>query len=141
MKRGITIDDLPERYREQVRRQLHMTPERHGKPETTVDVTSKKARRRSANKTEQDYNRRYLGGKGVYEPLTFHLPGGSRYTPDYMTVEETGRITLHEVKGSYRLPSHGRARTAFTECAAAFPMFGWRWATRQNNGDYAIEIF
>jgi len=140
MKRGISIDDLPEKYREQVRKQLGMAAA--GKPAATPAESKAPAhtgKRREANKTELDYNRRYLANQGLYERVTFHLTGGSRYTPDYMTVEREGRITFHEVKGSYRLHSHGRARTAFRECAAAYPMFGWVWATRQASGDYTIE--
>lgn len=137
MKRGISIDDLPERYREQVRKQLGM---KAGIPSEQTALREKpRSRRRSENKTELEYNRRYLGGRGLYEAITFHLPGGSRYTPDYLTVDDAGRITLHEVKGSYRLHSHGRARTAFRECAATFTMFGWVWATRQSSGEYTIE--
>lgn len=141
MKRGISIDDLPEKYREQVRRQLNMTSAAVPRTEQGVSVRAEGGKRREQNKTELEYNRRYLKGEGLYETVTFHLPGGSRYTPDYLTVDTQGRITLHEVKGSYRLHSHGRARTAFRECAAAFPMFGWVWATRQSSGEYKIENF
>jgi len=141
MKRGISIDDLPEKYREQVRRQLNLTTPAPARAEQAVSVTVEATRRREQNKTEQEYNRRYLDSKGLYEAVTFHLAGGSRYTPDYLTADPQGRITLHEVKGSYRLHSHGRARTAFRECAAAFPMFGWVWATRKASGDYQIETF
>ncbi len=141
MKRGISIDDLPEKYREQVRRQLNLTTPAMTRAEQGVTVRSASDKRREQNKTELGYNRRYLDSKGLYEAVTFHLPGGSRYTPDYLTVDGQGRITLHEVKGSYRLHSHGRARTAFRECAAAFPMFGWVWATRKASGDYQIETF
>jgi hypothetical protein len=141
MKRGISIDDLPEKYREQVRRQLNMTREAVTTTEKAVSIRTEGCKRREQNKTELEYNRRYLKGEGLYETVTFHLPGGSRYTPDYLTVDTQGRITLHEVKGSYRLHSHGRARTAFKECAAAFRMFGWVWATRQSSGEYVIETF
>ena len=141
MKRGISIDDLPEKYREQVRRQLNMTSAAVTKTEQGVSIKPVSGKRREQNKTELEYSRRYLDGKWLYEAVTFHLPGGSRYTPDYLTVDSEGRITLHEVKGSYRLHSHGRARTAFRECAAAFPMFGWVWATRKASGEYQIETF
>jgi len=39
-------------------------------------------------------------------------------------------MTVVEVKGEYRLHSHGRARTAFNECAAAFPDIVFAWVTR-----------
>ena len=79
------------------------------------------------SKTEQKYNREILGGLGRFEPVSLHLPGGGRYTPDFMTVED-GVVTFHEVKGSYRLGSQGRAYTAFHEAAAYYPMWRFVWA-------------
>jgi hypothetical protein len=84
---------------------------------------------RAPNKTEAEYNRLYLGGAGLYEAITLKLPGGSRYTPDWVTFDGDV-VTLHEVKGSFRFGSHGRAVTAFRECAAAFPCFAFVWAAR-----------
>lgn len=78
-------------------------------------------------KTEQKYNRECLGGRGRFEPVALHLPGGGRYTPDFMTVDD-GVVTFHEVKGSYRLGSQGRAYTAFHEAAAYYPMWRFVWA-------------
>lgn len=78
-------------------------------------------------KTEQRYNRECLGGRGRFEAVTLHLPGGGRYTPDFMTVDD-GVVTFHEVKGSYRLGSQGRAHTAFHEAAAYYPMWRFVWA-------------
>ena len=79
------------------------------------------------SKTEQKYNREVLGGVGRFEAVTLHLPGGGRYTPDFMTVDD-GVITFHEVKGSYRLGSQGRAYTAFHDAAAYYPMWRFVWA-------------
>lgn len=81
------------------------------------------------NQTEAAYNREVLHGKGRFEPVTFHLLGGSRYTPDFLTIDE-GVLTFHEVKGSYRLESEGRAWTAFNSAAAQYPFFRWVWAVR-----------
>ena len=78
-------------------------------------------------KTEEKYNREILKGAGRFEAVTLRLPGGGRYTPDFMTLND-GRVTFHEVKGSYRLNSQGRAFTAFHEAAAAFPMWRFVWA-------------
>ena len=44
-----------------------------------------------------------------------------------MTVDD-GVVTFHEVKGSYRLGSQGRAYTAFHEAAAYYPMWRFVWA-------------
>ena len=79
------------------------------------------------SKTEEKYNRDILGGKGRFEAVCLYLPGGGRYTPDFMTIEG-GVITFHEVKGSYRLQSQGRAWTAFKEACSAFPMWRFVWA-------------
>ena len=79
------------------------------------------------SKTEQKYNREVLGGIGRFEAVTLHLPGGGRYTPDFMTVDD-GVVTFHEVKGSYRLGSQGRAYTAFHDAAAYYPMWRFVWA-------------
>lgn len=78
-------------------------------------------------KTEQIYNRDMLGGRGRFEAVTLKLPGGGRYTPDFMTIDD-GVVTFHEVKGSYRLGSQGRAYTAFHEAAAYYPMWRFVWA-------------
>ncbi len=79
--------------------------------------------------TERRYNAEVLGGAGRFEPVTFRLLGGCRYTPDFMTIDD-GVPTFHEVKGSYRLGSEGRAWTAFCSAAAQFPFFRWIWAAR-----------
>ena len=77
--------------------------------------------------TEERYNRDVLGGKGRFEAVTLRLPGGGRYTPDFMTIDD-GIVTFHEVKGSYRLGSQGRAFTAFHDAAAYYPMWRFVWA-------------
>ena len=73
------------------------------------------------------YNGECLGGRGRFEAVTLRLPGGGRYTPDFMTIDD-GVVTFHEVKGSYRLGSQGRAYTAFHEAAAYYPMWRFVWA-------------
>ncbi len=77
--------------------------------------------------TEERYNRDVLLGKGRFEAVTLRLPGGGRYTPDFMTIDD-GQVTFHEVKGSYRLGSQGRAFTAFHDAAAYYPMWRFVWA-------------
>ena len=88
-------------------------------------------------KTEQLYNQTVLHGRGRFEAVCLYLPGGGRYTPDFMTIDD-GRVTFHEVKGSYRLQSQGRALTAFQEAAAAFPCFAFVWAKKLDNGNFDI---
>jgi len=91
------------------------------------------------NKTEAEYNRLYLHGKGLYEAVTLRLPGGSRYTPDWVLLGDGGAVELHEVKGSYRFGSHGRAVTAFREAVAAFPCFAFVWAVRGKGGAWSVR--
>jgi len=93
------------------------------------------------NKTEQLFNREMLGGLGQYEAVTLRLPGNSRYTPDYLTSvfdpqEQRYETTVYEVKGSYKLGSHGRALTAFREARAAFPFLTFKWYEKQKGGGW-----
>ena len=89
---------------------------------------------------EKRYNATVLLGRGRFEAVCLYLPGGGRYTPDFMTVDG-GVVTFHEVKGSYRLGSQGRALTAFQEAAAAFPMWRFVWATERKGGGFDIKAF
>ena len=95
-------------------------------PAKSVEVPSR-ASEGKQTKTEEKYNRECLGGRGRFEPVTLRLPGGGRYTPDFMTMDD-GIVTFHEVKGSYRLGSQGRAYTAFHVAAAYYPMWRFVWA-------------
>ena len=105
-----------------------------GQPQTQAHAKQggnrgKAAQPRRPNKTEERFNRDMLAGKGMYEGLTFRLPGGSRYTPDWI-YEANGQLFAVEVKGTHRFPSEGRARTAFLEARAAWRsvVFTWfRW--------------
>ncbi len=99
----------------------------HAKPGGT---RGKSAQPRRPNKTEERFNRDMLGGRGVYEGLTFRLPGGSRYTPDWVWFHRgEGGMSIFcvEVKGSYRFGSQGRALVAFREARAAFPLITFSW--------------
>lgn len=102
-------------------------------------VSETNSRARGPNKTEAEYNRLHLQGKGLYEAVTLSLPGGSRYTPDWVVIGEGGKVELHEVKGTYRFGSHGRAVTAFREAVAAFPCFAFVWAVRDKGGVWSVR--
>lgn len=146
----LRLEDLPPSVRAQAERQIAeqdaararlFAPKAPGQGQH--QATAPEARRRSVaakrepNKTEDDYNRRMLGGAGRYEALTLRLPGGSRYTPDWVSVEG-GLVVLHEVKGAYRLHSQGRALTAWKEAVAAFPEFGFVWAVKGKDGNWEV---
>jgi len=72
------------------------------------------------------------------EPVAFNMPGGSRYTPDFVRYEEGGRMVCIEVKGNFRLPSQSRALTAWKEVRAAYPHIRWEW-WKENDKHNAFE--
>lgn len=104
-------------------------------PKSVEPPPTRIARESKMSATERRYQRDVLLGKGRFEPITLVLPGGSRYTADFLTIED-GVPTLTEVKGSYRLGSQGRAFTAFHEAAAAFPFFRFVWAEEKKGGGF-----
>lgn len=159
MKRNkhITLDDLPPKYREQAKLQLWGGPDVplgancSTLERRTVDVfvpTAKESlpvrkdrKPKGPNKTEQLFNREMLGDLGMYEAIRLRLPGGSFYTPDYcLSVldpqTQQYETTVYEVKGSYKLGSHGRALTAFREARAAFPFLTFKWYEKQKGGGW-----
>jgi hypothetical protein len=147
-RKNICLDDLSGWARKQVEQKLSVQRaggvRAVGSPSSTPEASKGKAvairaKRREPNKTEAEYNQRYLGGAGKYESVSLRLPGGSRYTPDWQSVGADGRVTFHEVKGSYRFGSHGRAATAFRECVAAFREFDFVWAVRCADGTWSLK--
>ena len=147
-RKKIMLDDLTGWARKQVEQKLSVQRAGGvlavGSPLSAPEPAKEKAvavrvKRREPNKTEAEYNRHYLGGAGKYEAVSLRLPGGSRYTPDWQSVGADGRVTFHEVKGSYRFGSHGRAATAFRECVSAFPEFDFVWAVRNADGSWSLK--
>ena len=147
-RKKIMLDDLKGWAHEQVVEKLRLQSAgelpKAGNVQTHVSAkegtkVAIRVKKREPNKTEAEYNRRYLGGTGKYEAVSLRLPGGSRYTPDWQSVGADGRVTFHEVKGSYRFGSHGRAATAFRECVAAFPEFDFVWAVRNADGSWSLK--
>lgn len=158
---GIKVSDLPPSYQAQVLRQLaksssptamtnFVAPPKGCKPHPTEPVTNPSkpssksscgiriTAKRQMNDNERKYQADILKGAGMFEAITMKLPGGSRYTPDFCTFDTEGRLTVHEVKGDYHLHSHGRAVTAFKECAAHFPHVTFVWAA-YFNGVFHIQ--
>ena len=87
------------------------------------------------NKTEADYNFRFLGGQGLFEGVTFRLEGGSKYTPDWIWFSGDKMVAV-ECKGAYRFGSEGRALTAFLECRARFKRVRFVWMQKQADGQW-----
>ncbi len=83
------------------------------------------------NKTEARYRAERLRGLDArYEAVTFRLANGHRYTPDWVVFDPDGRpVECHEIKGSYQMHSHGRARLAFDQARTEIPGLTWVWAT------------
>jgi hypothetical protein len=108
-------------------------------PSRSVTPPVNRLRDGKMSKTEQRYQREVLHGAGLFEAITLKLPGGSRYTADFLTIDD-GVPTLHEVKGAYRLGSEGRAHTAFLEAAASFSsIFRFVWATFEKGGRWSMK--
>ena len=67
-----------------------------------------------------------------YEPRTFVLPGGVKFTPDFCVLRD-GKEEWHEVKG-YRV-GHVRRREGRTKwriASGVYPEYRWVWVTRKN---------
>jgi hypothetical protein len=147
-RKKIMLDDLKGWARKQVEQKLAL--QRSGSLPNAGDAQAhasktegKKAairvKRREPNKTELEYNRLYLRGAGKFEAVALRLPGGSRYTPDWQSVAADGRVTFHEVKGSYKFHSQSGAAMRFRECVAAFPEFDFIWAVRNEDGTWSVQ--
>jgi hypothetical protein len=166
MSARMTLSDLPPAYQKQAAEQLsprgdattagtttagtarRAAPASHGAAQ--AGGLAKKAGprlRHGPNKTEAAFrdwlfsHHLILAAHEVhYEALTFRLPGGSRYTPDWVLFIHSplpfvGEVICFEVKGSCRLGSHGRALTAFREARAAFPTVKFCWFEK-NGGTF-----
>ena len=152
---GVKLVDMSPSLQARVRASIAKEAARtRARPSDAPTVTlggkkrASKAKDSGPNATEDEYNDRFLDGKGVYEAITLRLPGGSRYTPDWMSVEHVGFdfdgvkqsvVTLTEVKGSHRFPSEGRSRLAFDVAKKEFPMFRFVWAKKTKSGEWEFK--
>lgn len=73
-----------------------------------------------------------------YEPLTFHVPGGS-YTPDFMNLLADGRIVFVEVKGSTHQKNYRDARAKLRAVRDLYPWFYWCEARPVGRGNWEFE--
>lgn len=97
---------------------------------------------RCPNATELAYLRMGLVGVDArYEALTFRLANGHRYTPDWVVFVDGAPVACHEVKGAYRLHSHGRARLAFDQARIEFPGLTWVWGVVRRAHLYDCEVY
>jgi hypothetical protein len=88
--------------------------------------------RKGPNKTEKKYRDYCLRGQDArYEAVSFLMSNGHRFTPDWAVFDRAGILReCHEVKGSYKLHSHGRARLAFDQARVEFWGITWVWAAQ-----------
>jgi hypothetical protein len=126
----------PDFYRRQINRAVAPAAPLAAQPTIEAHAPT----RRAPTATEARYRReRLAGARAHYEGLTFRLANGHAYKPDWVVVQDGGQIECHEVKGSYKLPSHGRARLAFDQAAVEWPCFRWVWATLTEDGEWVTE--
>jgi hypothetical protein len=89
------------------------------------------------SKTEKEYERLFLANiPHKFQPFTFHMSNGLKYRPDFYV---PGERTFWEIKGGYRLPSHGRSLLAFNQCRVEFPEFNWKLAIKGKDGVWIIK--
>ena len=97
---------------------------------------------RGPNATELAYLREGLVGVDArYEALTFRFANGHRYTPDWVVFFAGAPVACHEVKGGYRLHSHGRARLAFDQARVEFPGLTWVWGVVRRGHLADCEVY
>lgn len=70
-----------------------------------------------------------------HEAITLKLADGVRYTPDFLVVDEDGRMALLEVKGYMR----EAARIRLLVATEQYPLFRWRLAWARRDGQFKIE--
>jgi hypothetical protein len=142
-----TLDTLPAHLRQQAEKQLSIdaSPPPQKEKAKMRGKNNGATTKRKPNVTEQRFQQYWetqichecrsktksdsTSTKLIYEPLTFHLAGGSRYTPDFAHFDSLhGIIVAYEVKhAGCQHHSQGRAITAFREARANFPYINFRW--------------
>lgn len=74
----------------------------------------------------------------MYEPVTFHIPGGA-YTPDFMYILPTGQTVFVEVKGSTKQKNYRDARAKLRASAYIYRMFTF-CEVRPERGSWTVEV-
>jgi hypothetical protein len=96
-------------------------------------------KKRQMNKTEgecmrllQSLFRASEGYLVLYEPWSFKLPSGCRYTPDFVVMIEDRVLEVTECKGGKVL--NGHTIRAFKEARAAFPHLNFKFRQKTKEG-------
>jgi hypothetical protein len=144
-RHAISLSALPPHLRAQAEAQLGVapTPPVAPAPLSHSSPVPSHPKRRGPNRTESLFRTLHLHGLNArYEGLTFPLPGGARYTPDWVVWDcpfAPGKLACFEVKG-YRLHSEGRAYTAWTVAAEVFADFAtFFWFTKLPGKDEFVQ--
>ena len=85
--------------------------------------------------------------------ITFHLPGGVDYTPDFVawdtpTIRHNKTVTLignstvrvYEVKGDLKQKNARDSRTRFKIAAGLYPCFTFVWVQRDRSGQWVEQV-
>ena len=115
-------------YREKVLGEL---PQFGGEPEAKAQIRLAKARAMNANEKRllAVLEKRHVGCTIRYEPMSFRLPSGTLYTPDFVVTNKEGTVlAIYEAKDSYLNKSSDASKAKFKEARAAFPEFRWVFA-------------
>ena len=109
------------------------TKNRYNGPLERVDGKSPKQ-----TKTERD-GCAYLAAIGYTDirpfPATLRMANGHKYSPDAECCHPMGgKRIMVEIKGAYKLQSHGRARLAFDQCRRDWPEFDFLWIRKTKEG-------
>ena len=96
------------------------------------------------NRTEESYadwldSRRPAVKAWWFEQITVVLPGGVRYTPDFLVQLVTDELQFHEVKGRWE----DDARVKMKVAASIFPgrWFGVTVVPKRDGGGWSFEEF
>jgi len=96
---------------------------------------------------ERDYSDHLLSRGLWYRRLTkhdgllFHLADDLDYTPDYIFIDERGRLCLAEVKGNKKQKNARDSRTRWKAAAERWPCFRWLWIERKADGQWVEQVY
>lgn len=114
-----------------------------GEPVDTLDARRNALRPVHDSKLEASYELYLSALKHVgeiqafwYHPLTLKLPGGVRYTPDFMVWPNEGKVQIHECKGWSKNLRDGMTRLKLA--SGLFSCWDWRLVKR-NKGQWDIS--
>lgn len=82
---------------------------------------------------------RVIPGIHYYEPIMLRLPGGTKYTPDFMHIGVNQEIYLVETKASRFQKNYYYSLTRLKFAKTFFPMFHFLVATKKGGGQWELR--